>query len=185
MPRRLAAGALFTAAVGVSLGALAAPAQADAFTPQHASRVAAYAPDRFGDNTIRHTFAVRHAPDDEFATRFVRDEPCACPPDRPSSFPARVVLSDRRDCPPDRDRIHDDEDAVSAIAYTVHRVGDDDRRGCPPDRVRPYTSGYTVGDDGRIGDRRDCGGHEHGSGHRHDRHDHDHHGHSGDGQRGR
>src|SRR6185312_748943 len=166
LPRRIAAGALFTAAVGISVGAIAAPAQADAFSPQHAIRTAAYAPDLLNHNGIRSSFDLRRAPHAEFTTRFGHDDPCGCSPDRTrghdgsySVWPlvgadqrSRVLQDDRRDCPPYRDHGRDGRDTLSSIVYTVHQAGDDHRRDCPPDRVR--TSGYTVGHDIRVGDRR-------------------------------
>lgn len=205
-PRRIAAGALFTAAVGLSVGAIAAPAQADAFAPRHATQVAAYAPDLTGHNGIRRSFDVHSAPNAEFATRFVDDDPCGCSPDRTRghdenyvrplvitdqrlrvdeehSRPVRVLQNDRRDCPPNRGGVRDGQDVFSTISYSVHQIGDDSRRDCPPDRTRVRTSAYDIDHGSRVGDRHDCGDRH---GHGRNGHDHGHRsGHDGHGGHGR
>ncbi|WP_034263818.1 hypothetical protein [Actinospica robiniae] len=193
-PRRIAAGALFTAAVGFSVGAIAAPAQADAFTPQHTARIAAYVPDVAGHNGMRRSFDARLAPNAEFATRFLDGDPCGCSPDRTRGHdenygvlplvsairqprideghtrPAVVLRDDRRDCPPNRGvGIRPEQDVFSTISYTVHQAGDD-RRDCPPDRGHVRTSDYGIDHVGRVVD-------QHGHGNRHG----DEHGRSGRG----
>ena len=167
MPRRIAAGALFTAAVGVSVGAIAAPAQADAFVPQHTIRTAAYVPDLAHDNGIGRSFTARpeirpvvrpvvhSVPNAEFATRFVSGDPCGCAPDRvlghDAGFGVRPLGSVDRDI------------RVDDVYSRPARLVQDDRRDCPPyrdgDRGRNgedtlSTIVYTVHQTGD--DRRDC-----------------------------
>ncbi|MBR7834664.1 hypothetical protein KDL01_15425 [Actinospica durhamensis] len=189
MPRRIAAGALFTAAVGLSVGAIAAPAQADAYSPHQTYHAAAYAPDRMNGNDSWRSFTVQPTLNDEFGGRPGYGDPCGCSPDRvrglgnedhgtwplaggdrdvrvvdERSYPVQVVQNDRRDCPPDRNR----EDGFSTIDYTVHPVVDD-RRDCPPDRTRIYRQ-----DTSYIGDHDFRGGDRHSRGDDHNQRDYRH-----------
>ena len=177
MARRIAAGGLVTAAVGLSVGAIAAPAQADAFTPHHTTRIAAFVPNPTDHNGIRGSFDVHSAP---IAVVSVGRRPRV---DEEHSRPAAVLRDDRRDCPPYRGDGQSELSTVATIVYTVHQAGDDDQRDCPPDRGRVHTYTGTIGHDTRVGDRRDRGDrHEHGrNGRGHDCRP----GHGGHGPRGR
>ena len=155
-PRRIAAGALFTAAVGLSVGAICAPAQADAFTSHTAFPTAvsvnAYTPHQAGGGALGFLPLSRGLYGDQYGyssdrLRGERGDEGAW-----SSFNddrgRGMRIDDERFFGEDRRGRGDDRD---------------ERRRCRPERIRPYQNDEdAIGQVIRIGDEhrgrgdRDC-----------------------------
>ena len=213
MPRRIAAGALFTAAVGLSVGAIAAPAQADAGPSHSPLHTTAFLPHQGHDRGFEQRgFEQRGFEQRSFISVPVLEDEgqCGCSTGHDeggilgysAGYGVRSIatldrrddnrygrhrgrIDDPRECPPEWNGREGIADY--AVDYGV-RVDDRSygkhRRECPPEwNGREGISGYDIDYGVRV-DERGCDHQRRDDHGRDNRHDRNHHGHNGHGAHG-